>query len=619
MSNNRRLDAEELAIRLAALVDSSEDAIISKDLDGTITTWNAAACRLFGYRAEEIVGQSVLLITPPELYDQESANLRRIENGERVDHLLTQRLRKGGGRVDVSATMAPIYGPDGKVIGASLVARDFARTRTTDHAQARLAAIVESSDDAIISKDLNSIITSWNIGATRMFGYTSEEMVGRSIMVLIPPDLQHEEAEIIDKLKRGERIDHFETTRVKKGGERFDVSLTISPIRDATGKVVGASKIARDISDRRRTDETRMRLAAIVESSDDGIIGKDLDGIITSWNSGASRIFGYKADEIIGYSVLKLIPRELHSEEPMILARLRAGNRIEHYESRRVRKDGEIIDVSLTISPIRDGSGKVIGASKIVRDITSRKRAEAALLEKEKLAATGRMAATLAHEVNNPLESIMNLAFLLAKDASLTPMARGYAEMLLQEVQRASEITKQTLSFYRTSASAGEVHVSTMLETILSTKRKKLNEKEVLLRVHVEGSGKAWGFAGELGQVFSNLVENAIDAVPRGGEIRIRTRDLKQALCVTVCDNGTGMSRATMEHIFEPFYTTKGHKGSGLGLWVSRGIIHKHGGNIRVRSKQGPQKHGTVFVVTLPRQPDQVPNGPPVLKDYTAA
>ena len=335
-----------------------------------------------------------------------------------------------------------------------------------DRAIGLLAAIVDSSDDAIVGKDLNGIVTAWNPAAEKMFGYTAPEMIGRSIMTMIPPELQHEEVDIMRRLRNDERIDHFETYRLAKDGRRVDVSLTISPIRDATGKLVGASKIARDISDRLRAVDTSLRLAAIVESSEDAIIGKDLDGIITSWNASATRIFGYEPEEIVGQSVLRLIPRELHSEEPMILSRLRAGERVEHFESRRLRKDGRLIDVSLTISPIKDPSGKFIGASKIARDITERKRMERALVETEKLAVAGRMAATLAHEVNNPLEAIMNLAFLLEKDASLSASGRAYAETLLEQVRRASEITRQTLSFYRGTSLAAEVYLPALFAGI---------------------------------------------------------------------------------------------------------------------------------------------------------
>ena len=472
-----------------------------------------------------------------------------------------------------------------------------------DRAIGLLAAIVDSSDDAIVGKDLNGIVTAWNPAAEKMFGYTAPEMIGRSIMTLIPPELQHEEVDIMRRLRNGERIDHFETHRLKKDGQRVDVSLTISPIRDATGKLVGASKIARDISDRLKVVDASLRLAAIVESSEDAIIAKDLSGIITNWNTAATKIFGYEPAEIIGHSVLRLIPRELHSEEPMILSRLRAGERLEHFESRRLRKDGRLIDVSLTISPIRDTSGKVIGASKIVRDITERKRIERALVESEKLAVAGRMAATLAHEVNNPLEAIMNLAFLLEKDTSLSASGRAYAETLLEQVKRASEITRQTLSFYRGTSVAVEVYLPALFEGILSSKKAKIEAKKVAVRVECNGSSRAWGIAGELSQLFLNLVENAIDAVGLGGHIRIRAHDLNaRAVCISISDSGGGMSPETVRRAFEPFFTTKREKGTGLGLWVSQGIVRNHGGKIRVRTRQSTQWHGTTISVLLPTE-----------------
>jgi PAS domain S-box-containing protein len=405
------------------------------------------------------------------------------------------------------------------------------------------------------------------------------------------------------RVTQGEPVEHFETKRLSKGGQYIDVALTISPLRNTSGIVTGASQIARDISERRRTEETRIRLAAIVESSDDAIISKDLDGIITSWNSGARRLFGYEADEIVGHSVMRLIPRELHSEEPMILARLRAGQRVDHYESKRRRKNGELIDVSLTISPIKDSNGKIVGASKIARDITERKRSEAALIEKEKLAATGRMAAAIAHEVNNPLESIMNLAYLLTHDPGMSAKAKYYSDLLLQEVERASEITRRTLSFYRSPSLPGEVDLSHLLDSILRSKRQRVGEKGITIETSIRGEGKVWGLTGELGQVLSNLLENAIDAVAQNGRIVVRTRDLNASntVLISICDNGSGMSEETVERMFEPFFTTKNSRGSGLGLWVTRGIVEKHAGSIRVRTSQSGKRHGTIFSVTLPR------------------
>jgi PAS domain S-box-containing protein len=197
------------------------------------------------------------------------------------------------------------------------------------------------------------------------------------VTILIPQDRRDEELFILQQIRRGERIDHYETVRRRKDGGLIDVSLTVSPVRNAQGKIIGASKIARDITKRKREVDAALLLASVVETSDDAIISKNLDGIITSWNKGAERIFGYMAEEIIGKSVKVLIPRENHAEEDTILERIRRGQRIEHYETIRQRKHGSLINVSLTVSPVADHQGKIVGASKIARDITERTRTEA--------------------------------------------------------------------------------------------------------------------------------------------------------------------------------------------------------------------------------------------------
>ena len=243
-----------------------------------------------------------------------------------------------------------------------------------DVALRHLARVVESSDDAIVSKDLNSTIMSWNRAAERMFGYTADEAVGRSIRMIIPADRQSEEDMVLSRIGAGETITHFETIRQRKDGTLIPISLTVSPIHDDTGRVIGASKIARDISERAQGAIAGRRLAAVVESSDDAIITKDLTSIITSWNPAAERMFGYTAAEAIGRSVRMLIPEELQDEEDVVLAKIRAGEKVDHYETVRQRKDGTRLHISLTVSPIRNERGEIVGASKVARDVTERMR-----------------------------------------------------------------------------------------------------------------------------------------------------------------------------------------------------------------------------------------------------
>ena len=257
--------------------------------------------------------------------------------------------------------------------------------------QAYLAAIVESSDDAILSKDTNGIIQSANAAAERIFGYSPAELVGKSVRILIPPEHQAEEDEILKRIRRGERVDHFETVRLTKDNRRIDISLSVSPVRDASGRVIGASKIARDITERTRARAAQARLAAIVASSTDAIVTKDLNGIIQSCNPACEQIFGYREAELVGRPMLVLIPPERHAEEDMILGKMRRGERIDHFETVRLAKDGRRLDISLAISPIKDDRGQVIGVAKIARDITEQKR-----LERELAAQQERLRVTLA-------------------------------------------------------------------------------------------------------------------------------------------------------------------------------------------------------------------------------
>ena len=246
-------------------------------------------------------------------------------------------------------------------------------------ALALLAAIVDSSDDAIVSKTLDGVITSWNRGAEQLFGYTAAEAVGRHISLIIPADRRGEEDDVLARIRRGEKIDHFETVRQTKDGRQFPISLTVSPIRDVHGRVIGASKVARDITERQQSDTLRARLAAIVDCSDDAIVSKTLDGVITSWNRGAERLFGYTAADAVGRHISLIIPADRRTEEEDVLARLRRGEKIDHFETVRQTKDGRQIDISLTVSPLKDVHGRVIGASKVARDITERRLAEEAL------------------------------------------------------------------------------------------------------------------------------------------------------------------------------------------------------------------------------------------------
>jgi diguanylate cyclase (GGDEF)-like protein/PAS domain S-box-containing protein len=248
------------------------------------------------------------------------------------------------------------------------------------------AAMVKDADDAIIANDILGVVTSWNGAAEHIFGYTAEEMIGKSIYLVFPPDKIDEEIQIFKKVSNGIKVEHFNTTRRHKSGEIFNISLTVSPIKNSSGQIIGVSKIVKKISDTTEASWLSNNLtqhtdyyAAIIESSDDAIISKSLDGIVITWNKAAERIFGYTSAEMIGQPMTKVFPEHLYQEEQMILAKISNGEKVKHFRTHRVRKDQKRIDVSVTISPIKDETGKIVGASKIARDVTE-------LILKEKIA-----------------------------------------------------------------------------------------------------------------------------------------------------------------------------------------------------------------------------------------
>jgi PAS domain S-box-containing protein len=407
-------------------------------------------------------------------------------------------------------------------------------------------------------------------------------------------------------------VDVTEAVVLRRALEESEVRFRlVQTLRDSGGNGLAANtenaearirkELERNEAQAREVMRATERLAAIVESSDDAIISKDTDGVVTSWNTGAAKLFGYTADEIIGRSILTVIPPELHSEEPHILQNLRNGVKIDHYETERVRKDGSRVRVSLTISPVRDADGRVIGASKIARDITERDRLQDAIIQSEKLAATGRMAAAIAHEINNPLEAVTNLAYLLNMDSTLSKSSRKYAVMLLDEISRVSNVAKQSLGFFRDTGKPAEFDICRLLDNILDLSKPMLERKHIRVTTDFPASCTVFGLAPEIRQVFANLARNAIEAVNPLGKIRLRVHKGPSGMQhILIADNGAGVSSDILDRLFQPFITSKGSTGNGLGLWVSRGIVNRHGGRILVRTSRRPGKSGTVFLVLLP-------------------
>ena len=364
------LSMEEITDHLHTSVDSSDDAIISKTLTGTVTSWNKGAEALFGYTADEMLGNSILLLMPPERLSEESFILDLISAGEKVDHFDTIRLRKDGSRIPVSVTISPIKDTRGKIVGVSKIARDISDRVKLQITERQFAAIINSSDDAIVGKTLSGVIQSWNQGAERMFGYSAEEMIGWTIYVLLPDDRKDEETQILAKLARGERIDHFETVRVRKDGRLIDVSVSISPILDKTGRVVGASKIARDISLKKQIEKQLQLTASVFSNTNEGIVIADADGVIVEVNPSFLHISGYDRAEVIGKTP-ELFRSSRH--DPEFIARVRqALNDTGTFQGEvwSRRKDGSAYASLLTINSIKNAIDRVEKYVALIADIT---------------------------------------------------------------------------------------------------------------------------------------------------------------------------------------------------------------------------------------------------------
>jgi PAS domain S-box-containing protein len=355
--------------------------------------------------------------------------------------------------------------------------------------------------------------------------------------------------------------------------------------------------------------ESAQLLAALVDSSDDAIISLTLDGTILSWNKGAERMYGYRSDETMGKEASLLLPPDRASELRDYLERLTRGEKLDHFETVRKAKDGHLLTVSLTVSPIRDAEDRVIGASTIARDVTQSKLAEQSLRNSEKLAVAGRMAATVAHEINNPLEAVSNALYLLAESPSLDESARQVLEIARDELAKIRQIATLTLGLHRGDADRPKsVRVCELIDNVLSLYERKFRSLGIAVETRYETDLAVTAFAGELRQVFSNLIVNAADALEKSGDkLSVHVFEsvdwaspAQRGLRITISDNGSGIPADKKRHIFEPFYTTKGSKGTGIGLWVCLGIVQKYGGKIRFRSIGKAGRSGTTFCVFLP-------------------
>ncbi len=497
------------------------------------------------------------------------------------------------------------------------------------------ASLLEAVPDAMIAVNQEGIILQVNSQTETLFGYTRNELIGQRIEILIPErlrdrhDLHRKHFTEEPKVRRmGVGLDLHGRRR---DGSEFPVEISLSPVRTDGGMLVLSA--IRDITERkyiedqlrsahkeleqrkdRQLHDYQNRLALIVESSQDAIIGKSLDGIITHWNKGAEDIYGYSAGEAIGRSISMLAPAERTDEIAGILTHIRQGERVEYFESVRLTKDGRRLHVSLSVSPIRDDRGEVVGASTIARNITAQKRAEEQLRQGQKMEAIGRLAGGIAHDFNNILGIITACTELLGSRLDPATATTQYTDNIREAAKRGASLTRQLLAFSRKQPAQPRVlDLNERLKELSKLLRPLMGDDVEVRFLPKSQSAIIEADPGQLDQIVVNLAVNARDAMPHGGKLIVETSNVEfdesfarkhpplkagPHVMLAVSDTGFGMDEATMSHIFEPFFTTKETgKGTGLGLATVYGIVQQSGGHVWVYSE--PER-GTTFRIYLP-------------------
>ncbi|MBV8131535.1 MAG: PAS domain S-box protein [Alphaproteobacteria bacterium] len=488
-----------------------------------------------------------------------------------------------------------------------------------------MAAIVESSEDAIVSKTLDGVVTSWNKAAERIFGYSAAEMVGQPISVLTPPGRADEMRGILDRIGRGERIEHYETERRRKDGRLIRISLTVSPIRGESGQIVGAAKIARDITEAKRAQaalfEAEAHLRSILDTVPDGMIVIDEHGIIgergiiKSFSAAAERMFGYTADEVRGHNVSMLMPSPYREAHDSYIARyLATGERRIIGVGRVVtgqRKDGSIFPIELAVGEVR-GEGHRLFTG-FVRDLTERQHTLKRLQELQselshvsRLTEMGEMASSLVHEINQPLTATTNYLqaarrLLVRRDRGSLERTADVIDNALAQVTRTTQIIQRMRDFFRKSErepraeDVGKIIEEASALALIGTK-----EREVNVQLHCDPRlPKVSVDRIQIQQVVVNLARNAIEAMEGCGrrELTISAVMIEEGRVeISVVDTGPGIAPEIADRLFRPFVTTKA-KGMGVGLSICRSIVEAHGGELR--AEPNPEG-GAIFRFSVP-------------------
>jgi two-component system, LuxR family, sensor kinase FixL len=613
--------------RSPAKVDGEEDCRLAAEAAGAGTwRWNQASDS-FG-----LSSRSLDLLGAPDSMSPYVEFLASIHADDRddADRVLRHAFAEGAVlecefRASTTHSVGRWLRMRGRIVskpGEPLEARgiliDFLRRKTNEELNNRLAAIVSSSDDAIVGKTLDGIVTDWNRGAEIIFGYSAEEIVGKSIALILPPGQEAETGIILERIRRGERVEHFETRRRRKDGEIIDVSVTVSPVWHSSGRLLGASKVARDITSTKRAQNAlaarEAHLQSVLDTVPDSMVVIDVQGVIQSFSTTAERLFGYTAGEAMGQNVSVLMPPTDSTQHDGYLARyLKTGERRIIGIGRLVvgkRKDGSTFPMELAVGEMHSGERHFFTG--FVRDLTERQQTQqrlhelqAELIHMSRFTALGEMASMLAHELNQPLTAVANYLngsrrLLDNGQNSNIPMVREAIERAAEQALRAGQIIRRLREFV--SRGESERRVENLVRLI--------EEASALALVGAGETGVKVSFAFDTSvefvladkiqvqQVLHNLMRNAVEAMQGASRLALTVSTCRldaETVRVDVADTGAGIAPEIAKQLFQPFVTTK-RQGMGVGLSISRTIVEAHGGRLWTEPNPGG---GAIFRLTL--------------------
>jgi PAS domain S-box-containing protein len=605
----------------SAAVESSSDAIVTQSLDGTITGWNPAAERLFGYAADEAVGNKIDLIMLPDRMAEARDILRRIGAGETIEHYDTICLRKDGRPVEVMLSISSIKTPSGAIIGASKTARDITESKRTEQALRQQIEerrrIFETSQDLILVLNSRGVMVQVSPSSEAILGYSPQEMIGHSTDEFIQADDLDSARGEIRAARRGRRSRNFDTRFVHKDGR----IVTLSWAGTWSEPVRRYFSVGRDMTESRLAQETLResgQLArGIIDTALDAFVQMDENGSVTDWNSQAERIFGWSHGEALGKQLGELIIPEVYraahragmarflltGEGPIL------GRRFE-IEARR--RDGNEIKVELSITALKRRDGIVFNG--FIRDLTEKIAAEDRIRQAEKMEAVGQLTGGIAHDFNNILTVITGTIEILADAVKTEPRLAAITRMIDEAAARGADLTQHLLAFARKQPlQPRETDVNTLIIDTVKLLRPTLGAQIEIESVFADETCVATVDPNQLTTAILNLALNSRDAMPDGGKLMLETGsayldenyasihgDVRPGsyILIAVSDTGTGIPARILDKVFNPFFTSKGiGKGTGLGLSMVYGFVKQSAGHIDIYSEEG---HGTTIKMYLP-------------------